>query len=136
MHFEHVGTYIVIVHDTGRPSDEVWNRWLDTYRQELTTLDGVLVYSLGGAPDADQRRQLQDVVEIAPRTPPTAIVSDSRLMRGLVTALNWFLPAHARGVIFAPAQFEKALDYLDVPVSSRAALRAVVARETARAKAS
>jgi hypothetical protein len=126
MHVQLVHGYAVIVHDTGSPSDEAWESWLQTYQQGLASLDGVLVYSLGGGPDADQRRRLQVVVEHAQRIPPTVIVSSSRLMRGLVSALNWFLPPAARGVTFDPTQLNAAFDYLEAPEAVRENLRAAL----------
>jgi len=123
-----VGDYAVIVHTEARPTDDAWNGWLDTYRMRMTELRGVLIYSLGGGPDAEQRRRLLDLLERSEQVPPTAIVTPSRLMRVLVTALNWFLSPKAQGAIFAPTELERALDHLRVPASGREPLRAALAQ--------
>lgn len=119
-----VAQYVVIVHDRKPPQEAEWQRWLEMYQRALPELRGVLVYSLGGGPDAAQRGALIELTKGWGQGPPTAIVTGSVVMRGLVTALHWFLPAHLRAAMFAPGDLEHALDHLRVPSATRPALRA------------
>jgi regulator of extracellular matrix RemA (YlzA/DUF370 family) len=76
----------IAVHHTSPPTDEQWDRWIALCSEQ----DGpirVVVESHGGAPNAKQRRALSDA--LAGRDLRSAILSDSIVVRGVVTALAW-----------------------------------------------
>jgi hypothetical protein len=115
-----VGGVAVIVHDAEAPSDAEWASWVSDFRVIAGKLKGILIYSQGGGPNGPQRSQLTALFEELEATPPTAIVTSSVAMRGIVTAIRWFLPATNRVRSYAPADMDRALADLGVPREGRA----------------
>lgn len=111
---------MVLVHGLEPPDDAAW----DAYVESLATTDKrrVLVVSDGPGPNAAQRQRM--VERLGDHETPTAVVSGSLTVRGIVTALSWF-GANIRG--FSSSELDGALDYLQVPESERpAVLRAAL----------
>jgi hypothetical protein len=106
MLFTHFDRVLIAVHDADPPTDEEWERWMELFRGRTETL--VLVESFDGAgPNAKQRRVL------AERTQGidfgAAIMTDSTVARGIVTALSWLgMPQRA----FSPGNYKQAGLYL------------------------
>lgn len=102
-HFDYVS---IAVHDAVPPTDEEWERWLEHFRGRA---DGrALVESFEGAgPNAKQRKALAEGARgVALRA---AIMTDSTVARGIVTALSWLgIPQRA----FLPGNFQQAGDFL------------------------
>jgi hypothetical protein len=66
------------------------------------------VFTDGGAPNSSQRRIVNEI--LAGRPPiPAAVVSNSALARGVITALSWFNP---KIKAFAPDEVIDAYHYL------------------------
>lgn len=82
--------HVVMLHGTGAPPTEAWRDYLLQLRDKDLTKMGLLCFTNGGAPDATQRQELNQV--IAGRYYARAIVHRSALVRGVVLAVSWFAP--------------------------------------------
>lgn len=82
--------HVVMLHGTSAPSTEDWREYLLRLRDKDLTKVGLLCFTNGGAPDATQRQELNQV--IAGRYYARAIVHRSALVRGVVLAVSWFAP--------------------------------------------
>jgi hypothetical protein len=59
-----------------------------------------------------QRKKLAEAVAPVKATLKSAVITESALVRGIVTALEWFSRDVFR--IFAPADMDRALEFLDI----------------------
>lgn len=109
MRFAYVQRIWVGVHGAQNPSDEEWSRHCAHIARVRHENRGVLVYTQGGGPSSKQRQQMRTALHDTP-APPTAILTDSTFVRGLITSLNWFLGNQVTA--FEPAELERALGYL------------------------
>lgn len=85
-----VGNVVIGVHSEDDPDDADWKAYLDAGR-EILAKDGdlrVLAFSEGGGPNSVQRSQVNDLFKDRPQR--VAVMLNSRLARGAVTALSWF----------------------------------------------
>ncbi len=101
------------VQGTDNPTDADWDRYLAFIAQEAPKMvePRGLIFSDGGSPSAAQRKRLNDAV--APYAKPrAAVLTTSVMVRGAMTALNWFIPMYRA---FAPTQLDEALRFLEVP---------------------
>lgn len=73
--------------------------------------DRAVVISLGGGPSAKQRKQLMDVSGGRAAKIPCAIMTESAVVRGITTAISWFVP-EVRS--FRLDELEEALAYLRI----------------------
>lgn len=111
---------IVAVYSAKTPEDEEWREYLDV----LSTLEGdqsMLVLSAGGGPNTLQRRDLEAVTRR--HDGRVAVVTTSRMARGIVTALSW-LGTNIKA--FDPRSIDDAMAYLelDEPLRASAMTRA------------
>lgn len=116
--------YMVLVHDMQAPSDAEWSRYMAQIEAHSAAIRGFLVVSNGGGPTSTQRHVLKKTLErtgLSAR--PTAVVSSDRLTRGIVIALNLFVP-NIRA--FRPDVLEQALTHIQATDPDRAALLAEV----------
>jgi hypothetical protein len=113
-----VEDYLVFVHSEDSPSNAEWSQLMDQFRH-ATNLRRirVLVFTYGGAPNARQRVELNDVLRDI--RPPVAVVTPSTLARAVCTAIGWFNP---RIRPFTPEEIELAFDYLDANQADRKVL--------------
>jgi hypothetical protein len=73
---------------------------------------GILVFTDGGAPNATQRSEINDWLR--GRSIRTAVILSSPLVRGIVTALNWF----NRDIKpFAPKDWRGAMSFVGIQAS-------------------
>ncbi len=100
-----VGTWILVANDKGSPSDAEWDAVLGLTRGAT----GSLVYTSGGVPNSAQRKRASEQGLLALRA---ALMTDSPIARGVVTALSW-LGADTRA--FDPEETQAALGFLNVP---------------------
>ena len=118
MRYAPEGAVFVTVHGAEPPSDEEWTRYLEVSKQHLGSVRASLIVTDGGGPNSRQRALLTErYPEFGPV--PVAVVSDSPLTRGIVTALHW-LGKNIRA--FRPRDLAGAFTYLSVPVPEREAL--------------
>ena len=103
-----VGNVLIIVHSEAPPSDEEWEAYVSVIRsvKDLSKLR-CIAFTDGGAPNSSQRKLLNEALKNRPLQ--AAAVSSSTLVRGVVTALNWFNPLVRA---FAPERLGEAYQYL------------------------
>lgn len=111
MLFSFVDGVFVGVHTKDAPSAQDWRKHCLEIERRRNETRGVLVFTLGGGPSSKQREQMRDALhELKP--PPTAILTGSGLVRGIVTALNWFFGGQQIAA-FEPDRLHDALHYLE-----------------------
>ncbi|WP_394827787.1 hypothetical protein [Pendulispora albinea] len=116
MAYEYVGQVCVLVHSVDCPSDLEWERDLPGYieRSRTGATTCMLVYSDGGGPTLMQRNRMRVSREPAFHC-PIAIVTRSRIGRGIATAVRWFRPNLG---VFSPDQLRAAFEHLNLPAST------------------
>jgi len=110
--YNNVGDCVILVHGTHEPSLDEWDKYLE-FLVKIRDREGalrILVYSNGGAPTAIQRNRLNAQF---PVSYPVAVMTGSTVVRGVVTALNWFYSRPLR--TFAPSKLDEAMKHLQVP---------------------
>ena len=117
LRFELVDNVLLIIHSDNEPDPRDWDAFLELYARSIDHLFGVLVFSPGPGPDNAQRRRIAKINQ--PRAAPIAVLTPSRLARGIVAALSWFdIPIKA----FDVDGFERALDYLHLHGATRSSV--------------
>jgi hypothetical protein len=102
------GQIMVVVHNAKPPTDDDWRTYIDGIKSlDLKTARSI-VFTDGGAPDAEQRKAVNQA--LAGARVPGVVISPSALVRGVVTAMSWFNPGIKT---FAPEQLEAAFRYLE-----------------------
>ena len=132
--FERRDQIVLLVHSADPPNNADWDEYVQALAKAARNgATGLLVLTDGVGPDSTQRKMISDIKL------RTAVVTLSRMARGIVTALGW-LGANIRA--FAPDQMDEALDSLGVPAADReavsrrlAAMRLEVAGKSAAAMA-
>lgn len=91
MQFRAVEDVFVVVHKADPPTEQEWEEYVDYCIALPQSCNKTLVLTLGGGPNAKQRNALQKRFLVEhPMT--VAVMTDSTMVRGIVTALNWFNP--------------------------------------------
>jgi hypothetical protein len=114
---------LLVVHDEHAPGDAEWDRWLGAHTAAAASVHAVLIYSTGGAPSSAHRKKLLETIERLPRAPAVFMVTSSALVRGVVTALSWFLPMPQRAKTFRLEELDRALALLDLDAVERKATK-------------
>jgi len=108
------GGYLVIVHTFQEPSKEAWDRYVALCKEKKSEIRGFAVFTQGGGPDAKQRATAGEIwMDDLGKLPPTTVMTSSRLVRGIVTAMNWAGAKNVRA--FPPHQTHDGLRHLGVP---------------------
>ncbi len=102
----------VLVHTRDTPGDDEWRTYLAALKARLDQ-QGKSVVSLvvteGGGPNTVQRTDMNEALLKDGGSFSTAVVTESRVARGIVTAMSWF----NSGIrAFAPKQLDDAIGYL------------------------
>jgi hypothetical protein len=124
MQVDRVGGLLIVAHGRENPSDEEWNEHMAASDSARHKFHGVLVTSLGGGPNAGQRKTLLDIA--GSHSYLTCLCTDSIVARGVVTAFNWLGAANMHALRYD--QIDRALELLDVPVVERDEVKQAVAR--------
>jgi hypothetical protein len=113
---EAIDDTVVGVHTSEAPNDDDWAAWIAATRRALERTGSVrvLVYSLGGGTTSKQRSEVNELFKDRPQR--VAVMLNSRLARGAVTALSWFNPQIKA---FDLEQFEDACVHLSIEGSHR-----------------
>lgn len=117
--------FLLLIHTKENPTDEEWKAYLNDAKHWRDKIEGFLVISEGGGPNTLQRGEMNDVLEAEKRGGKTAVVTLSRLARGIVTALSWFNPGIKA---FSTLNIPAALDYLGVPAGEHDLMLAEIKR--------
>jgi hypothetical protein len=130
------GGVMVQVH-YGTAPDEEWNAVVDDLERRLLELAGVVAIALGeGGPTPSQRERLNAVVSRMPEATHFALLSDSRVTRGILTAINWLTGRHEQSHVFSADDLEGALRALRLTPEQSEEVRAMVEQLKARAASS
>lgn len=89
MLFRNVGNVLVAVHTAAPPDDQEWEAYVQFGKKLPPTCRRTLVISKGGGPNAKQRKYANDEF-LNHVTLTVAVVNDSTMVRGIVTAMGWF----------------------------------------------
>lgn len=120
-----VGTIVIAVHGPDAPPDSEWNAYIEEFeRQRDLSLARNFVCTDGGAPTSTQRRAINERLLQNGRG-LCAVVTGSSLVRGVVTALNWFNPVIKA---FSPEQARAAYAHLNMTTEEIALVRIQVER--------
>lgn len=116
---------LILVHTKDAPDDTEWAEYTERAREGKKEIQGFLVYSAGGGPNTMQRAQLDEAVGIESHPAKVAVVTVSRIARGIVTAIGWF----SGGIkAFGTHQLPLAIEYLGTPPSDVPLVTAEIAR--------
>lgn len=98
---------VFVVQNDKNPSDDEWDAYVANVTAHLDTPNGAgLAFTDGGAPNSKQRDHMRETLGV--RSPRSAVISDSVLVRGVVTALSWFNP---NTIAFSPARARDAFAF-------------------------
>lgn len=117
-----VGDLWISVHPDHVIDDATWREHLEASVEEVSRngpYPGILVWAPKHGPSASQRRMMTE--EYAKRLcldqqRCCAVITESQLVRGIMTALSWFGSDTAMKA-FAPADIAKAFDWLALHIS-------------------
>jgi hypothetical protein len=131
MHWRVIPDIIVVCVNTEvDPSDEDWDAYLADVNAHLRGLKGVLVFTPKTGPSASQRARANAAYEKAKAEIPTAIMTSSRMVRGIMTALSWALGGKIKS--FGENDFQGAVDFLALDTEEQLKAK-VVLKQLARA---
>lgn len=120
MAFKVVERVHVAVHTQESPGDGEWAQYLDHVGHHLDRIDGIFVWSEGGGPTAAQRDQSSKFwAAISPR-PSIAVMTPSRFVRALASALSWTMGSQIRA--FCEDDFDATFAYLHLGAGQRIAV--------------
>jgi hypothetical protein len=120
----------VVVHTNEAPSDEDWDRYIDEVAKSGKAIKGVLVYTPSVGPSAPQRARSSKALEQAGMDLQTAIMTTSRMVRGIVTAMTWAVGGKVKA--FSTMEFNQAVVSLGLSEDDQLKTR-VVLKQLARA---
>lgn len=108
---------LLVVHGARPASAQEWNRYLAEFI--LPDLSGVLIVvdSSYAGPTALQRAQATDTAKQAGIFPRIAVVTGSRMHRGIVTVVSWMQRGNL--VAFSPRELPAAMDYVGIAPDRR-----------------
>lgn len=106
---------IVAVHNSNAPSHDDWDEWakvcehaLKQTRGDLSSMCNLVVTD-GGAPNAEQRTRITQIIADGYTQPRVAVVNDSAVVRLAVRAFAMF---NRDTKAFAPTQFADAIEHV------------------------
>lgn len=111
------------------PTTADWAEYIAWFTRVLAAAGGppmvsgaltVLVYERASGPNAAQRKQLNDLVARYPIR--VAVVTNSAIARGVLTAMSWF--AKGKGYQpFTPEQLDSAMEFLQVDMITASSVK-------------
>jgi hypothetical protein len=115
MAFAAVDDLLILCHSEDNPSEAEWDRWIATER--LRKHRALLVLTRGGSPNSRQRARVAELLgATAGPTPPVALLTDSTVLRTLMTAFTWLLGRQHRMKAFSPEAVEDAVAWTAVEI--------------------
>ncbi len=109
---------VVAVFTDDSPAPAEWQVYLDAMRK-LNPGYRMAIFSAGGGPNTMQRGDLEKLTEgLGPDSPKerVAVITVSRLARGIVTAIRWF---NREIKAFEPGDREAAFEFLELSKEER-----------------
>jgi hypothetical protein len=97
--------YLLLLHTAEEPDPLEWRDYVQQMAATISSADALvhaIVATDGGGPNAQQRRELADVVTRGHGS-LTHVFTTDMFIRGIVTAFHWI--ANSRAVAHAPDQF-------------------------------
>ena len=107
---------LLLVHSDRPFARDEWLTFIDTWRDNASTVRGVLVLTPGPGPDSRGRQEVLDLLKFNPKT-GIAVVTESKLARGIVTALSW--AAGLRVKSFSEAHLQEAMESVSVAAGAK-----------------
>src|SRR5688500_5761915 len=123
MEFDRAGRTFVAVLGAKEAAPKEWNSFILALEEDLMSIHGVLLFSAGASIDVQEREQLEGVLTRGRLR--VAVLTDSKDLRGAVTALSWFkIPIKS----FSANDVERALDHIRVVKTERARVYTALAQ--------
>jgi hypothetical protein len=97
----------IVVHSDEAPADDDWDAYIADVAKHVAQINGVLVYSDKVGPSAPQRARSHAAFVKAGKELETVIMTGSRVVRGIVTALNWAVDGKVKA--FSTHDFDPAI---------------------------
>jgi hypothetical protein len=107
----------VAVHGNVAPTDREWQGYLAHIGKNLSEVDAIVAYTMGGGPNHAQRSQSVEFWKTQPKQPPIAVITPSMLVVRMAGALRWFMPSQIKA--FGINDLAGAFDYLRLSESQR-----------------
>jgi hypothetical protein len=127
------GTLLIIACAAKSWSDAAWTEFLEGTLALEAEMGGpallVLTYFPDGNPTARQRRASVDVAKKSRLADRVALLSDSAIIRGAFTAIQWVLGKQTDQKAFRPSEVSEAIDWL----AQAHAIDVIAARRQAKA---
>jgi hypothetical protein len=101
------GAVAIVVHTDDAPADDDWDAYIADVVKNVADINGVLVYSDKVGPSAPQRARSHTAFVSTGRSLETVIMTGSRVVRGIVTALNWAVDGKVKA--FSTHDFDPAI---------------------------
>src|SRR5687767_6883659 len=123
MGFDRAGKTFVAVLGAKDAAPKEWKSFILALEEELMSIHGVLLFSAGASIDVQEREQLEAVLTRGRLR--VAVLTESKHLRGAVTALSWFkIPIKS----FSTNDVEPALEHLRVEKAERARVYTALAQ--------
>ena len=123
MGFDRAGKTFVAVCGAKTATPKEWNAFIAALEDQLSVVSSLLIFSAGASIDIREREQLERLLTRGRLR--VAVLTDSKLLRGAVTALSWFkIPIKS----FAANNVDLALDHMRVQKADRALVYTVLAQ--------
>jgi hypothetical protein len=123
MVFGVIGDVYICMHRPGvKPSASDWTAFVKDLEIKAKNYRVGLTYASNVGPSSLQRQELADMWERVGDVFPCVVLTDDLLVRGIITAINWFLSKPLRGM--STQEIDAACDYLMIRRGDRAPIRA------------
>ena len=123
MSFDRAGKTFVAVQGAKAAAPKEWNAFITAFEEQLSEVSSLLIFSAGASIDIREREQLERLLTRGRLR--VAVLTDSKVVRGAVTALSWFkIPIKS----FAENEVELALDHIRVQKADRARVYTTLAQ--------
>jgi hypothetical protein len=118
MRYQLVDDVCLLVHGEEPPTNADWGEYLGFLQTQVSLVPSprFLLVTDGVAPTPTQRARLNALVGKLGRPVPTAVITHSRLARGVVAILRLFNSAIRA---FAPNELSSAMEYLEIDPARR-----------------
>jgi hypothetical protein len=127
--YENTAHGVMVQVHTGPPMDAEWAAMLDFMVRHKATIKAVLTISQGDSgPTSKQRADLAESLKHMARRLPFALLTDSRVARGVLTAINWLTKRADESRVFPVDGMESALAFFLLDEPEKAAVRALVSK--------